>query len=313
MLCLTCGKFGHYKDGCPEKIKVPAAAPEVGGNQNSVDNQAPALVGGNWDGPWKVVQKPKRGKKVAPNRQSPTTEGRNNTGPGIANAVPNNINVEPYIAGSRFVSLRDEIPEINASDIEKEEDAHREEDNVVNIKDVGTAQEIQGQPGHTKRAKHGISSKKGDGNPEKTMKDTKLAARGKGSFKGRNVAAIKKGIENVFDKMGDNVKEKTNKEGLVIRSTTELQEDVIQEGVGVSHRLDGTRGLDLGQKGVQHPNNPRPPNLQVMQHGNTIIETVILGEVAVDSELFLDAQENGSMGNVDSDMELVEETPGLTQ
>ncbi|XP_058776382.1 uncharacterized protein LOC131650700 [Vicia villosa] len=58
LLCLTCGKFGHYKEGCAVKIKEK----DVGADQSGKGNNSGALVGGHVqngntieEGPWHVV------------------------------------------------------------------------------------------------------------------------------------------------------------------------------------------------------------------------------------------------------------------
>jgi hypothetical protein len=318
MLCLTCGKLGHYKEGCPEKAKSPVTHREEGEYRSSVDNQMNELVEGKGDGPWRVVQKQRRGKKTTPLRPTTTTEGRSNTGPEKINATSGNINDESYIAGSRFVSLRDEIPEINASDVEREEVIVKEEEIVEIEREVVNTHEKQGQSSNAKRVKHGATSKKGEGNQEKIMKDPKLAARGKGNFKGKNVTSIKRGIENVLDKMGENMKEKSYKEGPILRPTSDFQKEIQQMEGGESNMLGAEKLNELtdpgmGQKRVQHPNIPRPPNLQALSQKDTVVEPVQVGEMAGDNDLFLDAHESSSTGNVDSDMEVVEETPRLAR
>jgi hypothetical protein len=63
LLCKTCGKFGYYGKGCPEKGKIAAAqceSSENGGQKNEGIN----LASGRLEGPWMVVQKQKRNRKT---------------------------------------------------------------------------------------------------------------------------------------------------------------------------------------------------------------------------------------------------------
>ncbi|MCH94906.1 hypothetical protein A2U01_0015876, partial [Trifolium medium] len=88
MLCITCGKFGHYREGCPNKMK----SQEV----NNGEKQGPTAtsvgdsigISSEVAGPWVVVQKPKRNRKMK-EKDAPATDSRRNTSPGKINADPN--------------------------------------------------------------------------------------------------------------------------------------------------------------------------------------------------------------------------------
>ncbi|MCH84837.1 hypothetical protein A2U01_0005674 [Trifolium medium] len=56
LLCLTCGKFGHYKEGCPDKSMNVGQHGE-GSRRNQNEVRANGLTDGGVDGPWRVVQK----------------------------------------------------------------------------------------------------------------------------------------------------------------------------------------------------------------------------------------------------------------
>lgn len=65
LLCLTCGKFGHYKEGCPNKVAASTShnsGSRIGGDAGS---ETGATRGERRDiaGPWTVVQKPRRQRK----------------------------------------------------------------------------------------------------------------------------------------------------------------------------------------------------------------------------------------------------------
>ncbi|XP_058734246.1 uncharacterized protein LOC131605976 [Vicia villosa] len=62
MLCLTCGRFGHFKDGCLDKNTLTK---EVGVDaRTELQNGQVRVTGGDDDGPWSGVHKHRRGKKV---------------------------------------------------------------------------------------------------------------------------------------------------------------------------------------------------------------------------------------------------------
>lgn len=66
MLCLLCGKFGHYKDGCQLKRKDKKVSQHT---DNRVIVRSRIVVNedmnsnGNGNGPWQVVHKQQRGRK----------------------------------------------------------------------------------------------------------------------------------------------------------------------------------------------------------------------------------------------------------
>ncbi|XP_058725763.1 uncharacterized protein LOC131597062 [Vicia villosa] len=115
LLCLACGKYGHYKEGCPLKNTGKEKEVVVSAGNGRIENRqlgdGSDLIGGNLDvnGPWKVVQKQRREKKVVEGRRSATTVKTNPKG---------------AIGGSRFLAL-----ESNEEDIM----CNNEEINVDNI------------------------------------------------------------------------------------------------------------------------------------------------------------------------------------
>ncbi|KAI5411586.1 hypothetical protein KIW84_056595 [Lathyrus oleraceus] len=70
LLCLTCGKFRHCKDGCQVSIKGKNVDVAQGGSKNhnmkqcetSRENEG-EVIGEAREGPWQVVQKQHRGRK----------------------------------------------------------------------------------------------------------------------------------------------------------------------------------------------------------------------------------------------------------
>lgn len=93
LLCLTCGRFGHYLDGCPNKVdKVPDGGVEGdgGGTEQPGKDDSPQA------GPWTVVQKPWQPRKI------PAT-AMNSSGGGTGNPQG-----APKILGSRFGVLNED-------------------------------------------------------------------------------------------------------------------------------------------------------------------------------------------------------------
>jgi hypothetical protein len=104
MLCRTCGKFGHYMEGCPDKKEsnIPRASIEQGcvvnGEGQTINGKD--ITGG--DGPWMVVQKQRRPRKVkesASNNAMAAGPSRN-TGTGTRFEILENINEDPEIDGA---------------------------------------------------------------------------------------------------------------------------------------------------------------------------------------------------------------------
>lgn len=77
MLCLSCGKFGHYIEGCPDNGKkqswneVANTIQQAGGevSEGGVSAQVPKEAG-----PWVVVQKPRRARR--PKDSGPAQGGK---------------------------------------------------------------------------------------------------------------------------------------------------------------------------------------------------------------------------------------------
>jgi hypothetical protein len=129
---------------------------------------------------------------------------------------------------------------------------------------------------------------------------------------------VKKGIESTFEKMGSKRIESPmmmgplqhHTHGTHLSNTNEESHANAMNKGGMKE--DGPDiNLFLGQKGVKNPNLPRPPNILPTPFGDMSHNSRMMGDITPDGELFLDADDQASMGSVESDMEIIAETPRL--
>jgi hypothetical protein len=307
LLCTACGRFGHYTEGCPNKVKE-AVQTNVGqgvGNQSGGRNANTTESGG--DGPWKVVQKTRINRKG--------NLGRNNMTANI-NALSAKVIAAPQSTGSRFDSLSEENQETDREGINGEE--------ARNASDIegGVIGEINGNTNGSQikklKNKSGSSApvaKNGAVGPEYTGKVNKLATRGGGSFKnktgvqGKSGVQGKKGVESVVDKMGvqifGNLLGQADKP---FRVPTQTFEGGWRSETGV---VGSNQDIVLGPKAMTQPNVPRPPDWMVtppiittQPYSHQPNETMVM-----EGEVFEDANDQSSQASLDSDMEMVAETP----
>lgn len=97
MLCLSCGRFGHYNEGCPKR-KLTKDVSDSEGDNGGLQRNGIIDVGELSTCPWSVVHKQRKGRKVAF---------------GLKNQAMGNINGDQVLLGSRFTMLSNETPEIN--------------------------------------------------------------------------------------------------------------------------------------------------------------------------------------------------------
>ncbi|PNX86740.1 zinc ion binding nucleic acid binding protein [Trifolium pratense] len=192
MLCTTCGRFGHYKDGCPIKVKDTNVSNTGKESYEHGESQNHAATG--VDGPWKVVHKQRRNRKANPGRNIASAE---------LNAPPAKVNDSTIISGSRFIALSDDGPEIEKEGLDndanpKVNEMEREDSmEVFENKQAGNNHHIK-----HKRGNGGTNAKKGEGASDKVLRESKLATRGSSSFKGKMGSNVRKGVESVVEKMG---------------------------------------------------------------------------------------------------------------
>ncbi|GAU17846.1 hypothetical protein TSUD_329720 [Trifolium subterraneum] len=94
MLCLACGTFGHYKEGCVAKTDNRAWNGEQQGVKEVSDG---ANIDAGKEGPWMVVQKPRQTRKK--------TDGGKMEGTMVAGGAKN--------IGSRYAVLSEHIPRLD--------------------------------------------------------------------------------------------------------------------------------------------------------------------------------------------------------
>jgi hypothetical protein len=94
MMCRSCGKFGHYVEGCSEK-KTPSNNPR----STTDDVQAVENIADDTAGPWVVVQKPRRPRKTKENnnKDGSTVANDRNTGTGTRFEILKQLNEDPEI------------------------------------------------------------------------------------------------------------------------------------------------------------------------------------------------------------------------
>jgi hypothetical protein len=190
MLCRTCGKFGHYVEGCPNKqalstngsdrIRTGEQPATLGGEANTNESSG---VGGDGDGPWVIVQKPRRPRK---NKDGTGKEGV------ATGAVRNN--------GTRFDVL-ETINEDPAID-----DTSNEERNTSDPPTHNTPNYVHGK-GRGKHVNH-MSDKKGkatDNTATHDLTKTTSVMENKSGNQAANITQILKRTNKEVLTTGDNL------------------------------------------------------------------------------------------------------------
>jgi hypothetical protein len=189
-----------------------------------------------------------------------------------------------------------------------------------NIDNNIKGQSIISQHKKGRRVNTGVTKKKTESIAEKQNKEPKLATRGSGNFKGRTGATTKKGVENLKNIVdADHIEsfisthcQHHNKEG---KSLMVGNGDLAQNVEEVGEVGDGgpRRCYLVGPKGVSHPNIPRPPNEKLTFSSEINSTQHTEGDGDKDNEVFMDANDQSANGSIESDMEIVAETPCLEQ
>jgi hypothetical protein len=327
LLCKSCGKFGHYSEGCAEKIKVVNGHQE--GNENGGrNNGGGAAPDSSLDGPWMVVQKQKRIRK-GKEKENVIAEGGGKKGPAKINATGN-------INGSRFVALMENnvedmqqidnhaetvIQPIVGGQVARESTIEKGRNNQINDivnshkkKSVGSgnnnkvviANQGAGEICVEKDNSMGLSWQQKEVNQEKSIKPVKLGARVTESFKGR--LNSKNNGRATLDHFVENI-EKNKLANLVKEQVRQVKENGDKEAIVKERRGFNFQemGLHVGLPLHGAPNVPRPPDLQIVPPFINISPSVpVTDNFNLEKENFLDASDQ--VGE-DSDMEVVKETP----
>ncbi|PNX95880.1 hypothetical protein L195_g019077 [Trifolium pratense] len=169
---------------------------------------------------------------------------------------------------------------------------------------------VSNQKAKNKHTNGGTHTRKGEGMGDRTVKELKLATRGS-SFKGKSNAHGKRGVESIVEKVGVEVLENILGHSQQPKCNNFSNNE---EGSGTkSNILDSTSEGILGTKSVSNPNVPRPPNWrETPPHFPSQSTMKDVDEQVWEGEVFVDAHDQGTNGNSDSEMEIVTETISLS-
>jgi hypothetical protein len=152
-----------------------------------------------------------------------------------------------------------------------------------------------------------------------------LATRGTQSFKGKSGSSLKKGVENISGLLVENNMERMREAQLSRPNddngqiNMEVQNSNLKGGSeqAIQGTHNGTSMLGpnghrmIGNMQIVQPNIPRPPNVEHNTPVNVSKVQQAGYELGVEKDEFVDASENGTAGDSESDMEVVTETPPM--
>jgi hypothetical protein len=310
MLCTVCGRYGHYKEGCPDKAKAAEGSNSGKEGDDSSKETNCNLAGSNVEGPWRVVQKTRRPRKVNPGKNG-EKDTVNATPAAAITAKPAKLNNFPNSTGSRFISLLEDTAELEKEGMINGENLMvLEEEGEVNLGASQREHVVANQKAKNKRVNSGVVNKKGEGVTDRIYKEPKLATRGS-SFKGKSGAHGKKGVDSIMDKVGVDLLEKSlgHDKQPNFNNLTNIEEVTNAAKNVTGPRLE-ERSVPLS---VNNPNVPRPPNRPATPPiFLSPILTPVEGEQIGEGDVFVDANDQGSVGSQESDMEVVVETMSLS-
>jgi hypothetical protein len=160
-----------------------------------------------------------------------------------------------------------------------------------------------------RRGNGGESFTKGDNSAERIPKESKLAARGGNSFKGKTGAFNKKGVEHVMEKIGveviGNLVGHSNQPNQPIAKSGDGKQTMGEKNVGLTH--ENMQGPTF----VVNPNRARPPDNITIPPTSEVFNSD--ENLNTEGEVFEDANDQGSYASSDSEMEVVVETPTAEQ
>jgi hypothetical protein len=300
LLCLGCGKFGHYVEGCPEKVKNTSSA------STTKDGTAQDIAHGeNEEGPWTVVSKPRRQKK--------------------ASKLAEDNKKGEAVTGSRFAILgTNQTHQEGEISIENNEEVLDGGKEIINTVPKVSTPRIEGEDStrgsqSIKKEKSQIQDKN-QGAMGKSLKDNKLATRGTATFKGKSGQYVKKGPDVITKRMmtntmqGINVTEfgKVTKGGdEVVRDNLNSQEGVVIRNEGVDNGGRSIVETTMGPTKLMIPNMSRPPDSPSIPILTPSSNETLNKNPTADAENVVDSIEQRDDSLDTEEMEYVSETPDL--
>jgi hypothetical protein len=141
-------------------------------------------------------------------------------------------------------------------------------------------------------------------------------ARGVWIFKGNAMSNVKKGVENINEEMGTQLLEslKAQHQQPIGNNKEPTNEDGVQiEKSNATRDHNPIHNIELIHEDITSPNIPRPLNL--LGTPQIIPSSLPLQDANMgwESEFFEDANDQGSVGTSESNMEIINETPLTSQ
>ncbi|MCH81759.1 hypothetical protein A2U01_0002551 [Trifolium medium] len=299
LLCLACGRFGHYSDGCPDMVK-----PVVDGGATRESNADGGVKGGQMlEQPWTVVQKPKRNRK-----------GKEGTAATPAAEEPRQSErqVTTTNKGSRFAPLSKEIS--------CEEDTVGENNGVAINANMGNSTQLLAHNSMSEKQPPKSTADRIKGNNNNNKAPTINATRAtfkerKGTTHGKKSETL---AELLIPQVLDNL---TSSQFKAIKKNGVSQKEYGQSN---TTRLEGAKQAQMTEphtKAPVHMEYHRDPGIKESKffHGPMFDARIpVLGEplpmhpknnggMSTEMEVFVDAKENGESSSEEWDMEIMVE------
>ncbi|MCH79492.1 hypothetical protein A2U01_0000242 [Trifolium medium] len=312
LLCLNCGRFGHYVEGCPEIVKT--AGEKGGGEKGVVNNEGASMT--RAEGPWTIVQKPRRQRK---SKDATTTAGENNAQKGTERGTTTVEN-----SGSRFSILGDNSDQQEEDMRENSRKVNDNTDKEVHTSNMKSKQSKSQISHQVEREKNNMSetqvhkeSTKGGARVNKNQNITASRV----TFKDKKATPMSKKVENYAElidhsqitnffnnpilKQGETLQANMGKRQMLLPNIHLLGSDN-QENVHFEYHRDP--GINGGDK--ISVTSIESPLLSPTQHDTSLIQSKG-GHKVRDMEVFEHVKDNGEPNVEESDMEIVLETPNV--
>ncbi|XP_058733622.1 uncharacterized protein LOC131605262 [Vicia villosa] len=317
LLCLACGCYGHYKENCP---LANTGRNNEGDNSGIGGRNLKEIVGDKKfehggssveSGPWRIVQKQRRGKKPG--------DSRKNTAPG---SFMEKINA----GGSRFLILEDEDTDINANEgnliASKEEGINENSKSIrggkankgkqVDINDAIINLDLMGEIGKESVKENVEGSDRGiKGRSQRQAiksKKSNLATRGGVQVREKAGGISQSGMEVTFGKYKSGDINETNMYNLKRREKGDKIGDK-KDRATIKEGTDGSDGLASKHLSVREPIDIEKPldlNMQTHQMFHISYE----GSTCMRHEATVDGATNDIRNaTMEEDNEVVKETP----